>query len=238
MSTAIEVKNITIKYKLLNQLSVKQFFRNSKKSYFVAIKNLSFSIDEGEIIGIIGRNGSGKSTLLRAIAGILEPDEGTIQTNGKKVSLLSLGVGFQPKLTGRENIVLSGMLLGFTKQQISEKTDEIIAFAELGEFIDRPMNTYSSGMQSKLAFSITSILEPDIMLIDEVLSVGDAYFQKKSFEKMKSLISDSSRTVLIVSHSDPTIRELCDKVLWLDGGKMKMFGETREVLDAYKNSIS
>lgn len=237
MNKAIEVKNITIKYRLINHMSIKNFFSNTEKEFFVALQNLSFSVNEGEIIGIIGRNGSGKSTLLRAIAGIFEPDEGTITTYGKRVSLLSLGVGFQPKLTGRENIVLNGMLLGFPKEQIDSKMNEIVEFASLGEFIDRPVNTYSSGMQSKLAFSITSILEPDILLIDEVLSVGDAQFQKKSFEKMKRLISDSSRTVLIVSHSDPTVRELCDKVLWLDEGKMKMFGDTQEVLDAYKKTI-
>lgn len=237
MSVAIEVKNVTIKYKLFSQLSVRSFFSRREKSYFTAVKDLSFTVDEGEIIGIIGKNGSGKSTLLRAIAGIFSPDEGMIDTHGRNVSLLSLGVGFQPRLTGRENILLNSMLLGFSEEKINEKMDEIIEFADIGEFIDRPINTYSSGMQSKLAFSITSVLEPDIMLIDEVLSVGDAQFQKKSFAKMKEIISDSRRTVLIVSHSEQTIKSLCSKVLWIDGGKMKMFGEAEEVLNEYKKTI-
>lgn len=193
---------------------------------------------KGEILGIVGKNGSGKSTMLRAIAGIFSPDSGTIDLKGNSVSLLSIGVGFQPKLTGRENIVLSGMLLGFSEEQVRAKMDEIIEFANLGDFIDMPVKTYSSGMHSKLAFSITAILEADIMLIDEVLSVGDAKFKKKSYNKMKELISNEDRTVLIVSHSSETLKELCTSVLWLHEGEMKMIGKPEEVLPAYDEFMS
>ena len=189
-------------------------------------------------MGIIGKNGSGKSTLLRAMAGIFSPDEGTIDLHGHTVSLLSIGVGFQKKLTGRENIILSGMLLGFSEKQVRGKMDEIIEFSELGDFIDKPVKTYSSGMYSKLAFSITAVLKTEIMLIDEVLSVGDAKFKKKSYKKMKELITDSKRTVIIVSHSSDTIRKLCNTVLWLHDGNIKMQGSVDEVLPLYEEFMS
>ena len=194
---------------------------------------MSFEVPKGQILGIVGKNGSGKSTLLRAIAGIFSPDEGEIDLHGNTISLLSIGVGFQNALSGRENIYLSGMLLGFSREFIDEKLEEIIEFSELGDFIDRPVKSYSSGMYSKLAFSITAILETDIMLIDEVLSVGDAKFKKKSYAKMKELISNEDRTVLIVSHSSDTIKNLCDNVLWIHDGEMKMYGTTEEVLPKY-----
>ena len=158
-------------------------------------------------MGIVGKNGSGKSTMLRALAGIFSADSGSIDLHGYSISLLAIGVGFQKALSGRENIYLSGMLLGFSEDQVKAKVGEIIEFAGLGKFIDMPVKTYSSGMYSKLAFSITAILETDIMLIDEVLSVGDAKFKKKSYQKMKELIMDKDRTVIIVSHSSDTIRE-------------------------------
>lgn len=185
-------------------------------------------------MGIIGKNGSGKSTLLRALAGIFSPDEGTIDLHGHSVSLLSIGVGFQKKLSGRENIYLSGLLLGFTESEIEEKIDSIIEFAELGDFIDRPVKTYSSGMYSKLAFSITAILETDIILVDEILSVGDAKFKKKSYNKMKELIADEHRTVVIVSHSLETLKELCGRVMWLHEGELKMDGAPGDVLREYE----
>ena len=181
----------------------------------------------------VGENGSGKSTLLRALAGIFSPDEGTIETYGNSISLLAIGVGFQKELSGRENIMLSGMLLGFSEQEVREKMPAIIKFAGLGKFIDMPVRTYSSGMYSKLAFSITAILETDIMLIDEVLSVGDQKFKKKSYEKMKSLISNRERTVVIVSHSLDTIADLCDKVMWMHEGKLIEIGTPDEVLPRY-----
>lgn len=201
---------------------------------FQAVKHVSFQVPKGNILGIIGKNGSGKSTLLNAIAGIFAPDSGTIDLKGNSVSLLSIGVGFQRELTGRENILLSGMLLGFTEKEVRDKTEEIIRFAEIGDFIDAPVRTYSSGMYSKLAFSITAILETDIMLVDEVLSVGDSKFKKKSYNKMKQLISDENRTVIIVSHAMETLGDLCSEILWLHDGEVRMYGEAGEVLAAYE----
>jgi ABC-type polysaccharide/polyol phosphate transport system ATPase subunit len=235
--SAISVKNVKIQYRVMNKMSLLKAIMNpkrfSKTEYFQAVKGVSFEVEKGKILGIVGKNGSGKSTLLRAIAGIFSPDEGEVDLHGHSISLLSIGVGFQNALSGRENIFLSGMLLGFTKEQIEEKLDEIIEFSELGTFIDRPVKTYSSGMHSKLAFSITAILETEIMLIDEVLSVGDAKFQKKSYAKMKSLIDNSDRTVIIVSHNSETLRKLCDSILWIHDGEMKMYGTTEEVLPKY-----
>lgn len=233
---AITVKDLKIVYRSLQSRSIKKNLFRAKKSErgnFEAIRGISFSIKEGEIVGIIGKNGSGKSTLLRALANIFSPDEGSIDIHDHTISLMAIGVGFQPSLTGRENILLSGMLLGFDEQQIRGKMKEIIEFSELGDFIDMPVKNYSSGMHSKLAFSITSVLETDIMLVDEVLSVGDARFKKKSEEKMRSLIGDKHRTVVIVSHSISTLSKLCDKVIWMHEGKIKMYGDTQEVLYEY-----
>lgn len=238
---AIQVKNLTIAYKLINKVSLLSVLtrkKNTTEKEFVAVKDVSFTVDEGQIVGIVGKNGSGKSTMLRSIAGIFSPNKGTIDINNHSISLLSIGVGFEKALSGRENIFLVGLLLGFTEAQIKERIDEIIDFSELGSFIDKPVETYSSGMYSKLAFSITAILETDIMLIDEVLSVGDAKFKKKSFKKMKELISNEKRTVLIVSHNSDTIRELCSKVIWLHEGHLKMFGDTDEVLEKYEEFMS
>ena len=238
---AIEVKDLKIRYRCLNKMSIKQSLFKLKKSnmeIFEAVRGISFNVPKGEIMGIVGKNGSGKSTLLRAIAGIFAPDEGSIDLHGHTVSLLSIGVGFQKKLTGRENILLSGMLLGFSEEEIRERMPDIIEFSELGKFIDRPLRTYSSGMHSKLAFSITAILETEIMLVDEVLSVGDAKFKKKSFKKMKQLINDKDRTVVIVSHNGDTLRKLCDTILWLHDGVIKMQGSTKEVLPLYEEFMS
>ncbi len=237
---AIEVKNLTISYKTIRRGSIKQLFSRKKKpaKEFVAVKDVSFAVESGDVVGIVGKNGSGKSTMLRSIAGVFSPNSGSIDVKGRSVSLLAIGVGFEKKLSGRENIFLSGLLLGFTEKQIREKLDDIIAFSELGDFIDRPVRTYSSGMHSKLAFSITAFLETDIMLIDEVLSVGDAKFKKKSYKKIKELISDKSRTVLIVSHNADTLRKLCNKILWLHEGNLRMFGPMDEVLPAYETFMS
>lgn len=238
---AIEVKDLKVRYRCLNKISIKKSLFHMKKSnteVFEALHGVSFNVKPGEIVGIIGKNGSGKSTMLRAIGGIFSADEGSIDLHGHSISLLSIGVGFQKKLTGRENILLSGMILGFEESYIRERMDEIIEFSELGEFIDRPVKTYSSGMYSKLAFAITAILETEIMLIDEVLSVGDAKFKKKSFKKMKSLISNKNRTVLIVSHSIETLQKLCTRVLWLHDGNLKMDGDPKEVLAAYDEFMS
>lgn len=238
---AIEVKDLKVRYRCLNKISIKKSLFHMKKSnteVFEALHGVSFNVKPGEIVGIIGKNGSGKSTMLRAIGGIFSADEGTIDLHGHSISLLSIGVGFQKKLTGRENILLSGMVLGFEEDYIRERMNDIIEFSELGEFIDRPVKTYSSGMYSKLAFAITAILETEIILIDEVLSVGDAKFKKKSFKKMKSLISGENRTVLIVSHSIDTLQKLCTRVIWLHDGKLKMDGDPKEVLTAYDEFMS
>ena len=234
---AITVKNLHISYRGLKKFSIKRsLFKGGKnsKEVFEAVKGISFEVEKGKILGFIGKNGSGKSTTLRALAGIFSPDKGIIDLHGNSVSLLSIGVGFQPKLTGYENIYLSGMLLGFSESQIREKEKEIIDFADIGDFIYKPVKTYSSGMHSKLAFAITAILETDIMLIDEVLSVGDAAFKEKSYNKMKELISDENRTVVIVSHSLDTIKNLCDEVLWLHNGEIKKYGDPEEVIEEYK----
>ena len=217
-SIAIEVKNLSITYKSLKAYSIKKNLLKLKKvdvKKFKAVNNVSFEVEEGEILGIIGKNGSGKSTMLKALAGIFSPDEGIIDLQNKSVS------------------ILSGMLLGFSEEEIKEKMPQIIEFAEIGDFIDMPVKTYSSGMFSKLAFSITAILETDIMLIDEVLSVGDQKFKKKSYKKMKELISDNKRTVVIVSHNISTLKELCDEVMWMHEGVVKKIGDPKEVLDEY-----
>ena len=233
---AVTVKNLHISYRGLKKTSIRASWSKlkDKVEIFEALKGVSFEVEEGKILGIVGKNGSGKSTMLRAIAGIFSPDKGSINLHGNSISLLSIGVGFNNKLSGYENIYLSGMLLGFSEEEIKEKEQEIIDFADIGDFIYKPVKTYSSGMHSKLAFAITAILETDIMLIDEVLSVGDVQFKKKSYNKMKELISDDKRTVIIVSHSLGTIAELCDEVLWLHEGEMKMLGTAEEVLPKYE----
>ena len=235
---AIHIKDLVVSYRDIKKFSIrKTLFNREKSSLFTAIKGISFDIKKGEIVGICGKNGSGKSTLLRAIAGIFSADKGIISLNGNTVSLLSIGVGFQRKLTGYDNIFLSGMLLGFSKEQIQEKLDDIIKFSELGKFIYKPVSSYSSGMYSKLAFSITAILETDIMLIDEVLSVGDIAFREKSYNKMKELINDENRTVVIVSHSSKTLTDLCDRVIWLHEGNIVKDGKPSEVVGEYEEFL-
>lgn len=232
---AIEVRDICISYRMLNDITVRDslFRKKEKKEAFDAIKHVSFSVKEGGILGIVGENGSGKSTLLRAVAGAFSSNSGIIDLKGHSVSLMALGIGFKDSLSGRENIILSGMLLGFTEKEIQGKMQSIIDFAEIGEFIDRPVRIYSSGMHSKLAFSITAIMETDIMLVDEVLSVGDERFQKKSRAKMEELIGDKNRTVIIASHNTALLRDMCDEVLWLHEGRVREQGEPGAVLDHY-----
>ena len=233
---AITVKDLHVYYRDMNRFSLKKGGLKARGSgkIFKAIKGVSFEVPKGQILGICGKNGSGKSTMLRAISGIFSADSGSINLHGNSVSLLSIGVGFQRKLTGYENIYLSGMLLGYSKEQIDSKIDDIIEFSELGDFVYRPVRSYSSGMYSKLAFSITAILETDIMLIDEVLSVGDIHFKEKSYNKMKELISNDDRTVVIVSHNSNTIKELCDKVIWLHDGLIKDQGDPKVIMDKYE----
>jgi ABC-type polysaccharide/polyol phosphate transport system ATPase subunit len=237
---AIDVRDVCINYRILNNISIRNtlFKKKHREDVFEAVKHVSFSVEKGGILGIIGKNGSGKSTLLRSIAGVFSPNSGTIDLHGHSVSLMALGVGFKENLTGRENIVLSGMLLGFSEREMVEKSPQIIEFAEIGDFIDRPVRTYSSGMHSKLAFAITAMLETDIMLVDEVLSVGDEKFKKKSLAKMQELITDNNRTVIIVSHDIGTLRGLCDDVLWIHDGEMKEIGEPEAVLEHYQKFMA
>lgn len=205
---------------------------NSKKIKIHALKDVSFQIFKGEKIGIIGYNGAGKSTLLNVITGIYHPDNGDVITCGKISPLLSLGAGFDYNFSGRRNIILNGAVLGYDKEFLESKMDEIIEFSELGEYIDIPIKNYSSGMLAKLGFSIATAVNPDILIIDEVLGVGDVNFAKKSRDKMRSLM-DGGTTVLLVSHSIPQIRELCDKAIWLDKGSVREIGEVNKVCDDY-----
>jgi len=236
---ALDVKHVSIDYKDLSHMSLAKSLKRGeiKKSNVVrAVNDVSFSVNKGEILGIVGRNGSGKTTLLRSIAGIFQPDEGIIDTHNNRVSLMAIGIGFNQNNTGRENILKSGMLLGCNLEYVKDRMDEIIEFSELGDFIDRPVRTYSSGMYSKLSFSVTAILDTDIMLVDEVLSVGDERFRKKSFKKMEELMM-SDRTVLIVSHATDTLKKFCDKILWINDGQFVKLGDTEEVLAEYDRSM-
>jgi lipopolysaccharide transport system ATP-binding protein len=222
----VSVQDVTVSYPI-------------KKGYlkwgkYTPLKNISFDLHRGETLGIIGRNGAGKSTLLRMIAGIIEPDAGKIVNHGARVSLLALGVGFMPFLTGRENAMLSGMLLGMRRREILKRMDAIIEFSGLGEFIDQPLRTYSSGMTARLGFSVSIQATPDALLIDEVLGVGDEDFRKKSAEEMKRLIR-SDTAIILVSHNIPVINELCNRAILIDQGTIKSAGLTADVLEQYKN---
>ena len=237
---SIELDNVDLTFEVSNDKvdTLKETFirilkRNkSKKMKIHALKNISFKIFKGEKVGIIGYNGAGKSTLLNVIAGIYPPDKGTVTTYGNISPLLSLGAGFDHNFSGRRNILLNGAVLGYDREFLESKMDEIIEFSELGEFIDMPIKNYSSGMMAKLGFSIATAVEPDILIIDEILAVGDVNFKKKSTDKMKSLM-DGGTTVLFVSHSIPQVRELCDKAIWIDNGDLREIGEVNKVCDHY-----
>ncbi len=225
----IELEKVdTIKEKVIRALTREK----SNRLKIHALNHISLKIHKGEKIGIIGYNGAGKSTLLKVISGIYAPDTGSVKTSGIITPLLSLGAGFDFNYSGRQNIMLNGAVLGFEKDFLLEKMDEIIEFSELGEYIDIPIKNYSSGMISKLAFSIVALLNPDILIIDEILGVGDVNFRKKSNDKLKSLM-ESGTTVLLVSHSIPEIREICDKAIWIDNGAVKGMGEVNKICDEY-----
>jgi ABC-type polysaccharide/polyol phosphate transport system ATPase subunit len=197
-----------------------------------ALKGVSFAVPQGKVMGVIGANGAGKSTLMRTVAGILPPNTGRVEVNGRVSTLLSLGVGFNRKLTGRENVVLGGLAAGLRRAEMAEKYDEIVAFAELEDFMDMPMHTYSSGMYGRLAFAVAMTMEPDILIIDEALSVGDARFRRKSFDRMRELCKED-RTILLVSHGMATIEKLCDDCIWMHKGEMRMWDEPGAVVEAY-----
>lgn len=238
----IYAENISVRYLMtydrvnsIKEYVVQMLKGKIKYEEFWALRNVSFSVEKGQVMGIIGHNGAGKSTLLKVISGILKPTTGSVQVGGSIVPMLELGSGFDYDLTGRENIFLNGAVLGYSERFLKEKYDEIVEFSELNQFIDIPLRNYSSGMVMRLAFSIATVVNPDILIVDEILAVGDAAFQEKSKKRMMELMSGGT-TVLFVSHSLAQIREMCDKVVWLDHGTVKMIGDTQQVCDCYENS--
>ncbi|MBV8812636.1 MAG: ABC transporter ATP-binding protein, partial [Acidobacteriaceae bacterium] len=201
-----------------------------------ALQDVSFAVERGSAVGVIGPNGSGKTTLVKLIAGVMKPDAGRVKVRGSVIPLLSLGVGFHPDLTGRENVKISGLILGLHPAEIEERMDEIAAFAELEDFIDAPVHTYSNGMYMRLAFSLGINVDPDILLLDEVFAVGDAAFAAKCRDQMKRFKNEGT-TVLLVSHDLETVAQFCDTVLWLDRGRIRQIGPAAEVVDAYRRDV-
>ena len=238
----IEIKNVSVVFKRTTEkmTSLKEYFINSlkkkiKKEKFVALEDINITIKKGEIVGLLGLNGAGKSTLLKVISGIIKPTSGEVKLNGKMAPLIELGAGFDPELTGRENIFLNGSLLGFSKKELKDKIEDIIDFSELKEFIDIPLKNYSSGMYARLGFSIATIYEPEILIIDEVLSVGDFHFQEKSLNKIMEMI-EKGTTVLFVSHDIEQVENLCKKAIWLEKGKVKVIGDAKKICKEYSKS--
>ena len=230
----ITLKNISVSYPEQTDQPFKKLLKmNSKNDRFWALRDINFDVKKGEVLGIIGRNGSGKSTLLKLLSGLISPDTGEYSIKGERPVLLSLGAGFQPELPGIENIYLNGLLLGHTKKMIDEKLEEIIEFSELGDFIYKPVRTYSSGMRSRLAFSTAISLDPEILLVDEVLGVGDTAFQNKCREAITQKIKEN-RTVILVTHSSGLVKSLCDRVVWIHLGEQKAVGDTKGIVEDYE----
>lgn len=236
----IEVNHVSVSFRMpgdrissLKEYIVQLLQRKLEFKEFVALNDISFDVRKGEVLGLIGHNGAGKSTILKIISGILQPSSGSVTLRGNVVPMLELGSGFDMEMTGRENIFLNGAILGYSEEFLNAKYDEIVAFAEIGQFIDVPIRNYSSGMMARLAFAIATVVEPEILIVDEVLAVGDANFQEKSKRRMMELMGGGT-TVLFVSHSLSQIREMCDRVVWIDHGQVKMYGDTQEVCDAYE----
>lgn len=238
----IELENVTMKFNLgiEKNFSIKQAFVNflnpkhkrKKKEYFCALDNISFNVKKGEVVGLIGSNGAGKSTLLKVVSGVMKPTKGKVMVHGAISPMIELGAGFDQELTARENIYLNGSILGYSKKFIDAKFNDIVEFSELSDFLDVPIKNFSSGMTAKLAFSIATVVDPEILIVDEILSVGDIKFQEKSKKKMLEMIKGGT-TVLYVSHSLQSIKELCDKVIWIEHGKMIKMGEAKKICEEY-----
>lgn len=240
MSVMIRAENLSMRYLMtydrvqsLKEFVVQKIRGKLKYEEFWALKHVSFEVQKGEVLGIIGHNGAGKSTLLKVISGILKPTEGKLEVHGNIVPMLELGSGFDTDLTGRENIFLNGSILGYSEEYLKEKYNEIVEFSELGKFIEIPIRNYSSGMLMRLAFSIATVVRPEILIVDEILAVGDADFQAKSKARMMELMQGGA-TVLFVSHSMDQIREMCNRVLWLEHGEVRALGETQKICNAYE----
>lgn len=237
----IRIKNVSMKFNMdiEKDFSMKQAFINfftkkkkKKTEYFWALKNVTFSVNKGDVVGLIGSNGAGKSTLLKVVSGVMKPTSGKVEVDGVISPMIELGAGFDQNLTARENIYLNGAILGYSKKFLDNKFDEIVEFSELKDFLDVPVKNFSSGMTAKLAFSIATIVDPEILIVDEILSVGDLRFQEKSKNKMMEMIKGGT-TVLYVSHSLESIKDLCNKVVWLDHGQVVKMGDTKEICDEY-----
>lgn len=239
----IKVENVSMKYRMANDRiqSLKEYFTSMvsgklKFEDFWALNDISFEINKGEVVGIIGRNGAGKSTLLKIISGILKSTSGSIEVKGNIVPMLELGSGFDYELSGRENIYLNGAILGYSKEFLNSKFEEILEFSELHKFIDQPIRNYSSGMLMRLAFSIATVVMPEILIVDEILAVGDAQFQAKSKKKMLELMSGGT-TVLFVSHDINQVSEMCNRVIWLEEGSVKKIGKATDICNQYNNVV-
>lgn len=242
---SIEVDDVTMIFNMASESlgSLKEYFISLMRhelffKEFRALKHISFKIPRGSVVGLVGTNGSGKSTMLKIIAGVLEPSEGTVTVRGNIAPLIELGAGFDRELTARENIYLNGSLLGYTKEFIDAKFDDIVKFAELEGFLDMPLKNYSSGMVARIAFAIATITEPDILIVDEALSVGDVFFQKKCEDRIQSIIQNGNVTVLFVSHSIAQVERICQQAIWIEKGEQRMMGPVKDVCEAYRNQYA
>ncbi len=242
---AIEVDDVTMIFNMaserldnLKEYLIKLVRHELFFEEFHALKNISFKVKKGEVLGLVGTNGSGKSTMLKIIAGVLEPSKGTVKVHGNIAPLIELGAGFDIELTARENIYLNGALLGYTKEFIDTHLDDIVEFAELRDFMDMPLKNYSSGMVARIAFAIATVVEPDVLIVDETLSVGDVFFQEKCERRIRQFIESGDVTVLFVSHSLEQVERLCTSCVWIEKGTQRMIGPTKEVCEAYRKQFN